>query len=168
MAMFKTAVRVRGIADLSSSVLLEKINRALIPLTMPNMYVTAALLQCRNGEQLSASLAGHPALLYYSKRSGTVREFSAESLPLGILPAASFTTDPLTHEPGDIFVLLTDGLTEVFDAKGNELGVEPIKSALCEHADEPLPQLFQRVRQVALSFGRQQDDQTMLLVRQLG
>jgi serine phosphatase RsbU (regulator of sigma subunit) len=167
MAMFKTAVRVRGVADASSSILLEKINRALLPLTMPNMFVTASLLQCHDGNQLSASLAGHPPLLHYCKRLRTVSELPAQSLPLGILPEASFATDPLAHEPGDIFVLLTDGLTEVFDAKGNELGIEPIKSALCEHADEPLPQLFQRLREVALNFGRQEDDQTMLLVRQV-
>lgn len=168
MAMFKTAVRVRGVADPSSSVLLEKINRALLPLTMPNMFVTAGLLQCHHGDQLSASLAGHPPLLYYCKRSKTVSEVPSQSLPLGIIPAVTFATDPVAHEPGDIFLLLTDGLTEVFDAEGNELGMEPIKSTLRGHADEPLPQLFQHLRQVALSFGPQEDDQTMLLVRQIG
>lgn len=168
MAMFKTAVRVRGVADPSSSVLLEKINGALLPLTMPNMFVTAALLQCHHGDQLSASLAGHPPMLHYCKRSRTVSEVPSQSLPLGIIPAVSFAADPVAHGPGDIFLLLTDGLTEVFDAKGNELGMEPIKSALRGHADEPLPQLFQHLREVALGFGRQEDDQTMLLVRHIG
>lgn len=168
MAMFKTAVRARGVGDPSSSVLLGKINLTLVPLTMPNMFVTAALLECHKGSQLSASIAGHPPLLHYCKSTRTVNELPSQSLPLGIFPAVTFAADRLTHAPGDVFVLLTDGFTEVFDAKGNELGVEPIKSALRGHADEPLPQLFQQLRQVALRFGRQEDDQTMLLVREIG
>ena len=167
MAMFKTAVRVRGVSDPSASVLLEKINRALLPLTMPNMFVTAALLQCHDRTKLSASLAGHPPLLHYSKHSQSVTELPAQSLPLGIVPDELFGVDQLPHEPGDIFVLLTDGLTEVFDSQGNELGIDPIKAALCRDANKPLPELFQSLRKVSTGFGRQEDDQTMLLVRQL-
>ena len=168
MAMFKTAVRSRSDTDPSSAVLLEGINRTLFPLKTPNMYVTAAFLEWTENEELSASLAGHPPLLHYSKCSGAVSEVSAQNLALGVVPSASFSSDHLSCAPGDIFVLLTDGLTEVFDDKGNELGMEPIKSALCQHAEEPLPQLFQQLRQVATNYGRQQDDQTILLVRRAG
>jgi hypothetical protein len=32
----------------------------------------------------------------------------------------------------------------------------------------PLPELFTKIREMALCFGKQQDDQTMLLIRVLG
>ena len=54
----------------------------------------------------------------------------------------------------------------MFDAHGAELGLEPIKNAFLEAArDVPLPEIFERLRNLALSFGKQDDDQTMLLLR---
>jgi serine/threonine protein phosphatase PrpC len=68
-----------------------------------------------------------------------------------------------------VLLLLTDGFSEVFDAHGAELGLEPIKSAFLETArDLPLPEIFERLRNLSLSFGKQDDDQTILLVRCTG
>jgi hypothetical protein len=53
----------------------------------------------------------------------------------------------------------------VFDAKAAELGMEPIKSAFLKTAERPLPEIFEHLRNVSLSFGKQDDDQTILLVR---
>jgi sigma-B regulation protein RsbU (phosphoserine phosphatase) len=165
MAMFKTAVHTRpgGFACLAS--LLEEVNRTLFPLKTPNMFVTSGFLGYGGNGQLSVSLAGHPPLLHYCARLGSVNEVPAQNLPMGILAAATFTEERLDYLPGDVFVLLTDGLTEVVNYRGDELGAEPIKSLLQEHANEPLQDLFERLREASLNFGRQEDDQTMLLIR---
>jgi hypothetical protein len=55
---------------------------------------------------------------------------------------------------GDILLLLTDGITEVSDRRGHELGVDAIKSGLCEGAELPLPELFQRLRGMARDLKR--------------
>jgi serine/threonine protein phosphatase PrpC len=65
--------------------------------------------------------------------------------------------------------LLTDGFSEVFDVNDAELGLEPIKSAFLKSAaDRPLSEIFERLRNLSLSFGSQDDDQTILLVRCTG
>ena len=64
-------------------------------------------------------------------------------------------------------LLLTDGITEVAGQNEAELGAEPIKSGLRQWADLPLPEVFRNIRELALRFGKQLDDQTMLLVRRL-
>jgi len=163
MAMFKTAVRTRA-TDVSPDRLLGEVHRALYPLKTTNMFVTAGFLGCTGG-QLTLSLAGHPALLRYCKRSGTVEEHPTLDLPLGILPEQAFSAQALACDSGDVLLLITDGLTEVFDKKGNEQGVEPIKAELARSASLPLEDLFTNIRQVALHSGHQDDDQTMLLVR---
>ena len=44
--------------------------------------------------------------------------------------------------------------------------MEPVKSAFLEAADRPLPEIFEQLRNLSLSFGKQEDDdQTVLLVR---
>ncbi len=163
MAMFKTAVRTRAL-DTKPDLLLQEVHRALYPLKTNNMFVTAGFLGCA-GDQLTLSLAGHPALLRYCKRSGTVEEHPTLDLPLGILPEQAFSTQSLACDSGDVLLLLTDGLTEVFDKHGKEMGVEPIKAELARSAALPLGDLFTQLRQVALGAGHQDDDQTMLLVR---
>jgi hypothetical protein len=164
MAMFKATVHTLILNGCDGARLLEGIHRTLYPLKTSNMFVTAGFLQERAG-RLTLSLAGHPALLHFQRRTASTCECPAQDLPLGILPQQSFTSREIDCEPGDILLLLTDGITEVADSKGAELGVEPIKSSLQQWAELPLPQLFRNIRQLAVGGGKQEDDQTMLLVR---
>ena len=166
MAMLKTAIRSSVEASSSPGGLLEGVHRTIYPLKMPNMFATAAVLQIRPGDKsVTYSLAGHPPLLRYSSQQRAIVECASQNLPLGMLPEQQFTTDRLECNPGDVLLLLTDGFSEVFDANAAELGMEPIKSAFLKAADRPLPEIFEHLRNVSLSFGKQDDDQTILLVR---
>lgn len=166
MAMFKATVHTLILNGCEGAKLLDSVHHTLYPLKTSNMFVTAGFLQQRSG-RLSLSLAGHPALLHFQRGTGRTCEYSAQDLPLGILPQQSFTTREIDCQPGDIMLLLTDGITEVTDRKGEELGVEPVKSGLQQWAGLPLPEVFQNIRGLAVSAGKQEDDQTMLLVRRL-
>lgn len=163
MAMFKTAVRT-GAKDVDSGKLLSEVHGVLYPLKTPNMFATVGVLQW-SGNALNLALAGHPPLLHYSRARGKVEEYAATDLPLGILPEQSFTSREVVCQSGDVLLLLTDGLTEVFDKNGNEMGIGPLKDVLAKSARQPLPDLFTSLRQAALSFGHQDDDQTMLMIR---
>ena len=164
MAMFKTAVRTRMLDSCPAGLLLEGVHKALYPLKTSNMFVTAGFLRCE-GAELTLSLAGHPALLHYRRQTSDIAEYPPQDLPVGILPEQSFTSQPLTCAPGDILLLLTDGFTEVFDEHGDEMGVDHLKANLLQSADLPLSELFHTLRHASLRFGKQQDDQTMLLIR---
>jgi len=163
MAMFKTAVRTR-VEDASTTELLAEVHRALYPLKTPNMFATVGVLQW-TGRIFNLTLAGHLPLLHYVQSSGEVREYPALDLPLGILPHQTFRSREVVCQTGDIFVLLTDGLTEVFDRSGTEMGIAPLKELLGRSARQELPELFGSMRATALNFGKQDDDQTMLIVR---
>jgi hypothetical protein len=165
MAMFKTAVRTRA-KDVSSAELLGEVHRALYPLKTPNMFATVGVLQW-TGRAFNLALAGHLPLLHYLRSRGEVREYPASDLPLGILPEQTFGSTEIRCETGDILVLLTDGLTEVFDKNGREMGIEPIKDALVRSATQELPELSASIRETALNFGKQNDDQTILIIRHL-
>lgn len=165
MAMFKTAVRMRA-KDVSSGELLTEVHRALYPLKTSNMFATVAVLQW-TGRGFNLSLAGHLPLLHYVHASREVREYASSDLPLGVLPEETFGSREVSCETGDILVLLTDGLTEVFDTHGREMGMEPVKEALMRSAGQRLPELSASIRRTALNFGKQNDDQTMLIIRHL-
>ena len=163
MAMFKTAVRT-GAKDVDSGKLLSEVHRALYPLKTPNMFATVGVLQW-TGAKFNLALAGHPPLLHYSHARRQVQEYPSADLPLGILPEQTFTSREVICQRGDVLLLLTDGLTEVFDKSGTEMGIGPLKTVLANSATQPLPELFTNIRKAALKFGPQDDDQTMLMIR---
>jgi hypothetical protein len=163
MAMFKTAVRTRA-KDAASGALLADVHRVLYPLKTPNMFATVGVLQW-TGQSLNLALAGHLPLLHYVHSCGEVREYPALDLPLGILPEETFHSTEVVCQSGDLLVLLTDGLTEVFDKDGREMGIGPVKDVLGRSATLALREISTSIRQAALNFGKQDDDQTMLLVR---
>jgi phosphoserine phosphatase RsbU/P len=106
-------------------------------------------------------------LLHFRRQTAQVCDYPSADLPLGILPEQTFGARDVQCEAGDVLLLLTDGITETSDKHGAELGVNAIKSGLQRWADLPLPELFRNIRDSALRFGKQEDDQTMLLVRRL-
>jgi len=104
----------------------------------------------------------------YCSQRRSICEYASQNLPLGILPEQEFAADRLECDSGDVLLLLTDGFSEVFDVNGAELGLEPIKGAFLKVADRPLPEIFESLRSLSLRFGKQEDDQTILLVRCTG
>jgi hypothetical protein len=164
MAMFKASVRTRILAGYDSEGLLAGVHETLYPLKTSNMFVTAGFLHARAG-QLSLFLAGHPSLIHLQRSTGEISEYASADLPMGILPEQTFSSRTINCQAGDILLLLTDGITEAANPAGDELGIEPVKAGLQQWANLPLPEMFKNLRELALRFGKQQDDQTMLLVR---
>jgi hypothetical protein len=96
------------------------------------MFVTVGLLQGDVSGRVTFASAGHPAILHYQKKTGTMREYPALDPPLGIAERQEFSESAIQCGVEDVLLVLTDGLTEVFDAKSNEMGLEPVQAALQE------------------------------------
>jgi sigma-B regulation protein RsbU (phosphoserine phosphatase) len=167
MAMFKTAMRTRLLEGDSPAQALNGVHKALFPLKPSNMFVTVAVLQSNRVNQIHFASAGHPPVLHYHRNSRSVTEYPPNDAPLGLFDGQNFSESAIESSPGDILLILTDGLSEVFDRHGKELGLEPIKSAFAGHAELPLPDMVARLRAVARDFGAQNDDQTILLARRV-
>jgi serine phosphatase RsbU (regulator of sigma subunit) len=60
---------------------------------------------------------------------------------------------------------LTDGLTEVTDSREEEYGLERIKQLIANHSAQPLKVICEMLMSEAGEFGKQADDQSVLLVR---
>jgi hypothetical protein len=165
MAMVKSAARMQLSSSEKSADLLERLNSVLYPIKKPDMFATFAYLAW-NGERLESSLAGHPAILHYHAATNEISEEAAcSNMPLGMFAPQPFTSGPVHCAPGDLFLLLTDGLLEVANAKGQEFGLAGVKAVLSAHAGDPLPSIFQSVMDAAKHYGHAADDQSLLLVR---
>ena len=165
MGMVKSAghMHLRGGEPLDG--LLTLLNVVLFDLKSPTMFVTFAGLQFDATRGLRFSVAGHLPVLCYRSASGTISELSMRQLPLAIFGDSAFTSETVDYEPGDLFVILTDGLTEVFDARDEELGFERVKSIICNNGTASLEIIEERLMTAIRGHGGQLDDQTLLLIR---
>lgn len=164
MAMFKSAARSQLMVRMDAAAVLRDLNTVIQSVKRPNMFITCACLTgTRDG--LRFSLAGHLPILRYRQATRDVEELSVGQLPIGMFDGQAYQTVPIAGESGDLFVLLTDGLTEVFDREDREFGLERIKALVAEHGGRPLPELFDTLLTSARRHGPQTDDQSVLLVR---
>jgi hypothetical protein len=165
MGMVKSAARMRLGSAPGAGALLQDLNRVLFPLKTANMFVTCACLRHAGGDTLEYALAGHLPVLHWRAADGSIAELAGAHVPLGILPDHEYSSATVAFAPGDLFAVVTDGLTEVADAQGHELGLEGVKRLVAGNAERPLDAMMEAVMAGARAHGKQHDDQTLLLVR---
>jgi serine phosphatase RsbU (regulator of sigma subunit) len=165
MGMFKSAVRSHLVVSSGLDRLLSDVNRVIFDLKKSNMFVTCALLRGTSGGQLEFTVAGHLPILHHRRAAGVVDRVSLTQLAVGMFRDTSFTAAGVSAEPGDILALVSDGFTEVFNERDEELGLGPIETLLARHAGDGLEAVFQAILTEARRHGRQIDDQSLLLVR---
>ena len=163
MAMFKSAVRMRLMTAGSVANLLVDVNRVLIPLKASNMFVTAACVRSGGRDTLECAVAGHLPIVRI--RGGAPEEVTTPQLAVGMLDAVDFQASIVECRCGDLLVLMTDGITEVFDNEQRELGFEHATQLVAAHSTQPLAEIAERLVAAARAHGAQLDDQTVLLIR---
>ena len=165
MGMVKSAIRMRLRSADALDSLLNDLNQVLFQLTKPNMFVTFAAIRYDESDQAEFCLAGHLPILHCRNETGGVDRLSSKHLPLGLFNDHGFTTERVRFSPGDVFVLLTDGLTEVSNDEGEEFGIEGIEKAILQNLSKPLDELHESIMEKVKQHGSQFDDQTLLLIR---
>jgi len=78
---------------------------------------------------------------------------------------ARYVSQRVTCSPQDLFLMMTDGISEVANASDEEFGLDRLEALLGNNAGQPLPQLWELIMAEVNRHGVQQDDQTLLLLR---
>ena len=113
--------------------------------------------------------AGHGPALVYRAATGTFIELESTGVPLGVLIPTDYPLGPVVRlEPGDLLVLTTDGIVESMDQRGQQFGVERLKSIITKTHAAPLPEFVRNIgRQVELYYvgDSPPDDLTVVALR---
>jgi len=167
MGMVKSAIRMRLRTGADLSVLLNDLNEVVCELTRPGMFVTFSCLRFDGTNRVQYALAGHLPTLCVRRGARAVEKLPNDSLPLGVMPEEKFAANTAECGPGDLFVLLTDGLTETMNKAGQLFGDDRIDSILLANADRPLSEIHSTLLSAVRGHGPQGDDQTIFLARVL-
>jgi serine phosphatase RsbU (regulator of sigma subunit) len=120
----------------------------------------------------SVARAGHLPLYHVHASSGRLEQHLPRGLGLGLDAGAKFSTEleefSAVYQVNDLFVMVTDGITEARDARGDELPAGLLEQAIRESSGYDAATIRDRVFAVVQEFaGRtsQHDDQTIVVVR---
>ena len=141
----------------------RSVHVTLAPLTEPNMYITAVVVRV-DGRDLHVAGGGHPPVLLYRRATGSVEEIASTGPAIALLDDFNCRTVMTTLAPGDVALLLTDGITDALDRREQEIGFDAVSKTLAASAAAPLDELLAKVSALAAIVARV-DDQTLLAVR---
>ncbi len=170
-ALIASMVKVAATSQLANAAdpagLLAGMNTILCGNTQ-EQFVTAAYIHLDAGSKIFRySAAGHPAMLLL--RHGDVTEIVENGLILAAFDYAAYaeTTRPL--EPGDRFLLYTDGVIEAANAQGDFFGQDALSELLGRTgALMPATAADQIVSAVQRWSASQDDDLTVLICDYIG
>jgi len=133
------------------------------------MFVTmfCAILNIHTGELLYTNGGHNPPLLLHN--SGSAEYLQLDSgMALGIEIDAEYVIESLTMQPGDAFVMYTDGVTEAFSKSGEMYEEDRLKDTVVSLQALNVKDLTEGVLSSVSSFSSgisQSDDITILTVR---
>jgi len=165
-AMIRMAFRLRSdLFDLHSHT-----NNQLVEDLTSERFITAFVGLLETEDNLIGYHAcGQAPLIHYHCHSGETDVLCASALPFGIIPDMPLEDPgPIHMGEGDIFALISDGIFEQPDEKGEQFGVERTIRIISENASLPMEKLAESIRtQVMQHAGKadRDDDMTVLLVK---
>jgi sigma-B regulation protein RsbU (phosphoserine phosphatase) len=112
--------------------------------------------------------AGHPPLLV-TRHNGTTESIASIAPPLGVIEQPEFVETPINLEPGDAFLLYTDGLFRWAKDEQHRLMPQQLEKML-DHSAPTAKALLRGVlahAAPASSLNTSPDDMTMLAVRRM-
>ena len=148
----------------------EHINAQLHEDLLPGLFVTAFFGRLDTaGHRLVYHSAGQGPLLHYRAATGQCTFSPANGMPLGIVvPLACDAVPAVALEPGDMFLVLSDGLYDGKNPAGEPFGEEGVVAAVKRHAGESAQAVIDAiVRYAAAHAGTHKtlDDCTAIVVR---
>ncbi|MDX2000000.1 MAG: GAF domain-containing SpoIIE family protein phosphatase [Thermoanaerobaculia bacterium] len=151
--------------------LFHQLNRHIVESSAPNKFVTLIVgrLEAATGRFGYVNAGHNPGLVL--RADGTLERLPAGGVPVGLLPQASFLSQELTLEPGDLLCLYSDGITECTTLDDREFGEDGLIDVLRTTSGKTLQDIVDWIDGAVTDFagdGPQGDDQTVVLIRRRG
>jgi phosphoserine phosphatase RsbU/P len=151
--------------NLSLQKMVEHANRLFAESTTAGQFATMIVGSAGADGKVAYVSAGHLPLFHIS--SSGVRPCESTGVPLGMFCTSDFQACEIALAPGDKLLLYTDGLTEIFNAAGDEYGVARVRSLASKHASmEPYALLSACLEEIRgfSAAAKQADDLTLMVL----
>ena len=169
MAVARSSLRTLALTQCDPGTVLALVNRRLIDDLPPDQFVTLCLARLDPvNRSLTYGSAGHCSG-FVMQRDKTIRlELESTGMPLGVDLGAEFPSAPaVTLHPGELVLLLTDGILEARSPNEVPFGRERVLEVVGAHFDEPPTAICQAILSAVDAFCQPQappDDLTAVII----
>jgi len=132
-----------------------------------NLFMSLSILRIKNN-QYHLSSAGMPPMFIYRKKSNKIEQILLKGMPLGGYENFPYSTNDGKLESGDTILLISDGLSELFNKQKQMLGYENISKCLLENAPLTAKEIGIKLFELAdkwLNSSSQNDDITVAVIK---
>lgn len=170
MAVTRTLIRAESRQHASPVQILHEVNNQLVPENSALLFVTIILgLYDPSTGLITYAQGGHnPAVLLKSDGSASYEPPGGQ--PLGVFQDASYGDYSVQLQPGDTFIIYTDGITEAMNAHEEAYGEERFLKLLSGRQAMPAKDLNQHITTGVEQFvagAEQSDDITLMTLKRL-
>ena len=146
---------------------LTSLNEDIKKMNLHMLTMCLSLLRI-NGKEIKYSSAGMPPLLIYKAGYGKIEKIIHKTMPLGAFRDFPYTRSETVLQSGDVILLMSDGLEELFNEKKEMYGMENIEESLIANsalsADEIVKNLYNESQRWS-SNNHLTDDITLVAVK---
>jgi sigma-B regulation protein RsbU (phosphoserine phosphatase) len=172
MANLRNLMRFIVRDTLAPAEVLKKVNALAWPDLKGDSFVTVLYaVYDMKSRQINYVSAGHEPALLHRAKDGSIEECRAKGMPVGIAEPEDFDfvmkESQVKLEPGDSFIMFTDGITEAMNSKEVQFGRDrmvEVVTATKGSADSAVKAVVEAVKRHADGFD-QSDDITLLMLK---
>ncbi len=159
---------LEGSPDRLSS-LMSRLNVYLCHSTAPERFATLFICTFHmETSRLNYCCAGHNPPLLLREGSDDVTLLERGGCPIGLFPEVEFEEGSVRVDPGDLFAVYTDGITDALNTKDEDFGEARLQQVISQNRDRPSEDILDRILVSVhdFSLGAEQfDDQTAVVGR---
>jgi sigma-B regulation protein RsbU (phosphoserine phosphatase) len=167
-----TGLRMGIEKELKVAHVFEKLNRVIHRSRLSSRFVSVFYGELERDGNLVYVNAGHqpPILFFREQRPGQPcdLELTIGGTVIGPLPEAHFRRGFARVHPGEVLLMLTDGILERRDKAGEFFGLDRVRAIVRENQAEPATVILDRLFEAALGWGAGrpwEDDATIVVVK---
>lgn len=170
MAMLQASLRALAQDGRDPASLMARLNHLLVERSPESKYATVFYAELDpSTHTLEYVNAGHVPPGLVRRSDGTVEDLGATGPVVGLVDEVQFESRRIELAPEEILLLCTDGVTELENEDGEEMGRDRLRQILAEEGTSAL-ELAAAIHQAQVSFcggGRFDDDSTVVALRRL-
>ncbi len=162
-----TKAGLLGITFTSPSEILRKLNKIVKEVNFGRVRMSLTITKITS-EKLTVSSAAMPPLYLFRSDTGKVEEMLVPNLPLGGLESENYESFDAAFNKGDVLVMVSDGLAELPNKKGELLEYERINFCILENAKKRAEQIKNALVELADQWSHglsNPDDITVLVIK---
>ncbi len=142
-----------------------RMSQTLKQMQMRGVFMALAMVKTAE-RRVNIAIAGMPPIMLYRHAANTVERINLTGLPLGSITSYHYREMTTEMQPGDVLLMLSDGLTELFNPADEMFGEERVEQCLQTCAQGTPEEIIARLLAEAETWaeGRKLDDDLTLVV----